>query len=147
MKNLSILSLLTAAILLMGLTPNDKDEAAEKLDWSVLANVEWVWDSNFYQVKFNDNQKKLDGKEMIVEGFMFPLEYTRQHSNFLVSASPMSDCFFCGPGEAESMVYVRTVEPIDYNHRPMALQGTFHLVTDASMGIIYELKDARLVNR
>jgi hypothetical protein len=147
MKKFTILSILSAAILLMGFAPNDQNEEADKLDWSVLAKVEWVWDSNFYQVKFNDNQKALDGKEMIVEGFMFPLEYTRKHSNFLVSASPMSDCFFCGPGEAESMVFVKTVEPIDYTHRPMAVQGTFRLVTDASMGIIYELENARVVNR
>jgi hypothetical protein len=147
MKNLSILSLLSISILILGFAPKDKNDAAEKLDWSVLANVEWAWDNNFYQVKFNDSQKALNGKEMIVEGFMFPLEYTRKHSNFLISPSPMSDCFFCGPGEAESMVYVRTVEPVDYNHRPVALQGTFLLVSDASMGIIYELKDARIVNR
>ena len=108
-------------------------------------NVDWVWENNFYSAKFNDQQRELDGQELIVEGFMFPLEYTRKHQNFLVSSSPMSQCFFCGPGEAESMVYVRTTEPIDYTNRRMKVKGTFKLVSDASMGIIYELQNAQVV--
>ncbi|TVR32322.1 MAG: DUF3299 domain-containing protein [Balneolaceae bacterium] len=141
------LLLFAISIFLLGFVSNVDAEETDKLDWKVLANVEWIWDSNFYQVNFNEKQKELDGREMIVEGFMFPLEYTRKHSNFLVSSSPMSDCFFCGPGEAESMVYVKTKEPIDYTHRVMAVKGTFRLVSDASMGIIYELDNAEVVRQ
>ena len=141
------LFLLTISMFLLGFVSNNDEDKTDKLEWSVLSNVEWIWDSNFYRVNFNEKQKELDGKEMIIEGFMFPLEYTRQHSNFLVSSSPMTDCFFCGPGEAESMVYIRTTNPVDYTRSIMAVKGTFKLVSDASMGIIYELENAEVVKR
>jgi hypothetical protein len=117
----------------------------EVLKWEILSDVEWEWKDEFYEAKFNEKQRELDGKEIIIEGFMFPLEYSKKHKNFLVSASPMSDCFFCGPGEAESMVYVKTDEAVDYTYSQMKVEGTFKLVSDASMGIIYELENARVV--
>jgi len=146
MKELSILFLLFAALFAGENLVSENDEP-EKLDWSILADIEWVWEENFYEVKFTESQKELDGKDMIVEGFMFPLEFSNKHSHFLVSPAPMSACYFCGPGEAESMVYVKTSEPIDYTFNTLSVQGTFRLVTDASMGIIYELEDARVVKK
>lgn len=128
-----------------GILYASNNDEAETVNWQDLTKVEWVWEDGFYQAIFNDAQKALDGKTMIVEGFMFPLEYTRRHQNFLVSSAPMGNCFFCGPGEAESMVYVQTEEPVEYSQRPMKVKGTFKLVSDASMGIIYELKDAKVI--
>jgi hypothetical protein len=145
MKKFGISLLLILSCTLFGFTNSLSDTDTEVLRWEVLVNVDWVWENNFYSAKFNDQQRELDGQELIVEGFMFPLEYTRKHQNFLVSSSPMSQCFFCGPGEAESMVYVRTTEPIDYTNRRMKVKGTFKLVSDASMGIIYELENAEVV--
>lgn len=145
MKKFGISLLLIVNCTLFGFTNSVNDNDTDVLRWEILVNVEWVWEDDFYNAKFNDQQRELDGQELIVEGFMFPLEYTRKHQNFLVSSSPMSQCFFCGPGEAESMVYVRTTEPVDYTNRKMKVKGTFKLVSDASMGIIYELEDAEIV--
>jgi len=145
MKKFGISLLLLLSCSLFGFTTSVSDSETDTLRWEVLVNVEWVWEDDFYSAKFNDQQKELDGQELIVEGFMFPLEYTRKHQNFLVSSSPMSQCFFCGPGEAESMVYVKTMEPIDHTNRKMKVKGTFKLVSDASMGIIYELENAEVV--
>ncbi len=129
-----------------GLLYASNENEIETIDWQDLARVEWEWkDDGFYHATFNDTQKALDGKTMIVEGYMFPLEYTRKHKNFMVSSAPMGNCFFCGPGEAESMVYVQTEEPVEYTQRPMKVKGIFKLVSDASMGVIYELKDAEVV--
>lgn len=116
-----------------------------KVKWEDLADVEWIWENEFYQVKFGEPAQRLDGKEVLVEGFMFPLEYTRTHTTFLVSASPMTNCFFCGPGEAESMILINAVDEVEYLYTPIRLQGTFKLVHDASMGIIYEMDDVKWV--
>lgn len=145
MKKFGISLLLIISCTLFGFSNSTNDSDTDILRWEVLVNVDWVWENNFYSANFNDQQRELDGQELIVEGFMFPLEYTRKHQNFLVSSSPMSQCFFCGPGEAESMVYVRTTEPVDYTNRRMKVKGTFKLVSDASMGIIYELENAQVV--
>lgn len=144
MRKALLITLFTFLILAAFAKEAERNDS-EVLNWAVLANVHWVWADNFYQANFNDEQKELDGQELIVEGFMFPLEYTRRHQNFLVSSSPMSQCFFCGPGEAESMVYVRTTQPVDYTYSRMKVRGTFRLISDASMGIIYELTDAVVV--
>lgn len=122
-----------------------ESDSDETLKWEILANVHWVWEDGYYQAQFTDRQKELDGQEIVVQGFMFPLEYTRKHRNFLVSASPMGMCFFCGPGEAESMVYVKSVEDVEQSNGTMKVKGTFKLVTDPSQGIIYQLDNARVV--
>lgn len=148
MKPIKYLFLLSALLLLPALLADaatSESDSDEKLRWEILANVEWVWEDGYYQTVYTERQKELDGKTVVVEGFMFPLEYTRKHRNFLVSASPMGNCFFCGPGEAESMVYVQAIEDVEHTNRPMKVKGTFKLVTDASQGILYELKDATVV--
>lgn len=151
MKLLKYLSAILLSFLLLPVLVTDaalaesEPETEEKLPWEALTNVEWIWEDGFYQAQFTDRQKELDGKEMVVEGFMFPLEYTRKHRNFIISASPMGNCFFCGPGEAESMVYVQAIEDVEHTNGPMKVKGTFHLVSDASQGIIYELKNATVV--
>lgn len=145
MKRLSSILLLSLSFVLAGFTSDEMNNNTEVLKWEILSDVEWEWKDEFYEAKFNEKQQELDGKEIIIEGFMFPLEYSKKHKNFLVSASPMSDCFFCGPGEAESMVYVKTDEAVDYTYSQMKVEGTFKLVSDASMGIIYELENARVV--
>ena len=140
-------SLLLALLMtLTGFTARTNVDDTRTLNWDVLAKVEWEFNDEYYVAKFNEKQKALDGKELIIEGFMFPLEYTRKHSNFLVSSSPMTDCFFCGPGEAESMVYVKVNDPVEYTNSTIKVKGTFELVSDASMGIIYELNDAQVVD-
>ncbi|TVR19146.1 MAG: DUF3299 domain-containing protein [Balneolaceae bacterium] len=124
---------------------NLNESETEALNWEALSAVEWIFEDGFYHALFNEEQEALDGKTMIVQGYMFPLEYTRRHQTFIVSSAPMGMCFFCGPGEAEGMVYVQTNDPIDYSQRPIKLKGTFGLVRDPSMGVIYELKDAELI--
>ena len=137
--------LLILSFLVTGFTGMYEDEEPETLEWDVLADVEWVFEDNYYRAVFNEKQRKLDGKELIVHGFMFPIEYTRRHSNFIVSSAPMGFCFFCGPGEAESMVYVQLEEPVEYTQNPIKAKGTFKLVSDVGMGIIYELTNATIV--
>ncbi len=122
----------------------EKDDVIT-INWEILANVNWEWDGEFYKAEFSEEVKKLDGKEVIVEGFMFPIEYTRKHRSFLISSSPMGNCFFCGPGEAESMVYVLSEEPVDYTIKTFKMQGTFTLVDDVTMGILYQLENAKPV--
>jgi hypothetical protein len=123
------------------------DEDTEVLNWDTLSEVQWEFNGEYYVAKFNEKQKEYNGKELIIEGFMFPLEYTREHYTFLISSSPMSNCFFCGPGEAESMVYVKLNDPTEYTYSSLKVKGTFKLVSDASMGIIYELKDSEVLSK
>lgn len=140
-----ILVMLTSGLMSVFAASGNDSETTEKVNWSDLTNVHWVWEDGFYQAQFTDRQKELDGKVLIIEGFMFPLEYTRKHRNFLVSATRMGNCFFCGPGEAESMVYVKSVEDVEHTNRTLKVKGTFRLISDASQGIIYQLDNARVV--
>lgn len=126
-------------------TGNLNDSEVEVVNWDDLSSIEWNFEYGYYRAVFNETQEALEGKTLIVQGYMFPLEYTRRHQAFIVSSAPMGMCFFCGPGEAEGMVYVQTKDPIDYSRRPIKLKGTFGLVRDPSMGVIYELKDAELI--
>lgn len=145
MKCIKFGTILFIATVLIGFSSPIETEKPEKLDWSLLSGVDWVMEDGYYTARFSDRQKELDGMEVVIEGFMFPLEYTRQHRNFIISASPMSNCFFCGPGEAESMVLIQSQEGVEHSNRTLKMKGTFKLVSDPSKGILYELENASLV--
>ena len=143
--NNTLKSLLGVSFALFLIAASPVNDEIIKIKWEDLTDVEWIWENNFYQVRFGETAEQLDGNEVLVEGFMFPLEYTRMHTTFLVSASPMTNCFFCGPGEAESMIMVNSNDEVEYLYTPIKMKGTFKLIHDASMGVIYELEDAEFV--
>lgn len=141
----SIKTSISIALSLFFIAASPMNDEVIKIKWEDLTDVEWIWENDFYQVRFGDAAEELDGKVVVVEGFMFPLEYTRMHTTFLVSASPMTNCFFCGPGEAESMIMVNSKDEVEYLYTPIKMKGTFKLIHDASMGVIYELEDAEFI--
>lgn len=54
---------------------------------------------------FTDELKKLEGKEITLEGFFVPFA-PEDDDYIIVSKFPMSQCFFCGGGGPESVAEV-----------------------------------------
>lgn len=150
MKNYSAKLLMIAFLLIYGDvygngTDSQENKTVINLDWEVLLEVDWILTSYSMDAVLSDNIKELHGKTVIVEGFMFPLEFKRKHKRFLLSRWPMIECQFCGPGEAESMIFIETDQELAYDTKMFRIQGTFMLSDDVEMGILYELKNARQV--
>ena len=58
----------------------------------------------FLVPSFGESVKKLEGKEVTIKGYMIPTDVSGE--NYVISANPMSSCFFCGGSGPESMVEV-----------------------------------------
>lgn len=58
-----------------------------------------------YHPVFTDNIRKLEGREVVLEGFYVPFA-PGEGDYIILSKFPMSQCFFCGGGGPESVAEV-----------------------------------------
>jgi hypothetical protein len=52
------------------------------------------------------------------------------------------DCAFCMPGGPESLVEVKTKQPLAYGFAPIVLSGKLAVLKDDPTGVFYRLTDA-----
>jgi uncharacterized protein len=119
-------------------------DRADVLPWPLLTAVKSRTEKNRVLPLFQPDQLALDGKVQRVQGFMMPLQPGERQRHFLVSAIPLT-CAFCVPGGAESMVEVRTRQPVAYTQEPVVVEGRFSVLRDDPTGIFYRMTDAAAV--
>lgn len=124
--------------------------AQTDLSWEILLDAKFKYtydveqDIWYNKPTFNDKLKKLEDKEVVVEGFMVPVDVTGD--TYVLSAFPYSACFFCGAAGKESVMEIRMK---DDNQRfkmdqMLTFKGTLELVDDV-YGLMYLLKDAEVM--
>lgn len=133
--------ILFISAILIGFLPAESDTVS-KVSWKTLSKVNWVLKDGDYHIQFSDEVEKLHGQTIEIAGFMFPLKSGSGEEEFLLSANPISGCFYCAPGSSESFIMIYPDQKIDFTFDPIALEGTFELVRDDFYGIVYQLKDA-----
>ena len=116
-------------------------ERKDVVSWKLLAQVELVKVKDRFQPQFSAGVAALDAKEVKVQGFMMPLEMGDKQSHFILAAAPV-DCAFCMPGGPESLVEVKTKQPIAYGMAPIVLSGKLAVLKDDPTGVFYRLTDA-----
>ena len=96
-----------------------------------------------YEPVFGKSQQVLDGKQVIIEGYVIPFD---EDEEFLaLSANPYASCFFCGEGSAASVISMylknkgKKYKIDDFKN----FVGTLHLNSDDPQEFYYILKDAR----
>jgi hypothetical protein len=94
--------------------------------------------------KFEKAVAALDGREIAIKGFMFPLEMAEKQSRFLLSAYPPS-CPFCLPGEPSQLIEVNCAKPVGFTYNPVLIKGRLRVLRDDPYGLFYRMTDARLV--
>lgn len=114
---------------------------ADVVPWSVLTAVRTKNEKNRLVPVFGQAQLALHQKTQRIQGFMMPLEPGERQRHFLLSAVPLT-CSFCVPGGPESMVEVRTREPVRYAMEPVVVEGRFLVLTDDPYGLYYRITDA-----
>jgi hypothetical protein len=83
----------------------------KNITWETLKDVKFTdkWSEEFqayYQVpKFGAALKALDGKEVIIKGYIIPIDVIEDY--YVLSANPYSSCFFCGQAGPESVMEVQ----------------------------------------
>lgn len=96
---------------------------------------------------FSDEVKKLEGQEVKVKGFLFPLEEEEKQKHFLLSAYPPS-CAFCLPAGPSQLVEVTLDEGIDFTYDPLMISGKMILLQkedDLSSGLFYRMDHAQII--
>lgn len=122
-----------------------------ELDWKVLMNIEYKLkyfeqvDAEMYAPVFGNAVKSLDGKEVIIEGFVIPLD---QEGEILsLSFNPYASCFFCGKASPASVVsmYLKNKSKRYYVDDFRKFKGTLHLNFDDPNEFYYILRNAKEV--
>jgi hypothetical protein len=138
MKRTLFAILFLAALTAVAQTLPDRKDV---VSWKLLAQVELVKVKDRYQPQFAAGVAALDAKEVKVQGFMMPLEMGDKQSHFILAATPQ-DCAFCMPGGPESLVEVKTRQPVAYGVGPVVLSGKLAVLKDDPTGVFYRLTDA-----
>ena len=141
MPRMKLIALATAALLSAAAYAQTLVERKDVVSWKLLAQVELVKVKDRYQPQFSSGVAALDAKEVKVQGFMMPLEMGDKQSHFILSAMPV-DCAFCMPGGPESLVEVKTKQPLAYGFAPVVLTGKLAVLKDDPTGVFYRLTDA-----
>ncbi len=119
--------------------------------WDVLADMDVEVEvlgplRSVFHVNYTPEVKALDGREIRLMGFIYPLAAGIAHERFLLTAWPPS-CPFCLPAGPSQMVEVHAAAPIEFSDGAVLLGGAFEVLEDDPSGMYYRMHGARLIER
>ena len=104
--------------------------------------IEWTG----VRPKFKDAIKKLNSKEILVQGYMFPLEESEEQSLFLLGPFPLS-CPYHPHVSSNLLIEVHAKKPVFFSYDLVNIKGKLELVPkDDDYNIFFRLNDAKLVS-
>lgn len=122
------------------------------INWRVLGATREVsvktvtkdgFDLEYLKPEFPKPVQDLNGKTIIIKGFMFPLEQTEGQKLFLFGPFPVSCPFHYHVGPS-LVIEVHAENPVKFSYDPITLSGTMELVPDdPEYGVFFRLKHAR----
>jgi hypothetical protein len=116
-------------------------ERNDVVSWKLLSQVELVKQKDRYVAQFSSNVTALNKKEVKMQGFMLPLQMGDKQTHFVLTAMPQT-CSFCMPGGPESMVEVKSKQPVKYTFDVIVMGGKLEVLKDDPTGVFYRLTDA-----
>lgn len=95
--------------------------------------------------EFSDTLKKLDGTEIIMQGYMFPLGQGGKQPVFLFGPFPVS-CPFHYHMPPNLLIEAHAKKPLDFSYDAINIKGRLELVpSDDEYNVFYRLNDATLM--
>lgn len=94
---------------------------------------------------FSDPINALEGQVVELKGYIIPVEGYKSHTEFIFSAYPYNMCFFCGGAGPETVMEVKSKEPIKYVADQIKLKGKLILNADDINRLMYILEEAELI--
>jgi len=130
------------------LTIKDRLTESIELEWEILMDIEYKiryykdLDLEIYSPIFNEKLKSLDGKEVVIEGFVIPFD--EEGDIISLSFNPYASCFFCGKASPASIISMQLKSKtsrykIDDFKK---FKGILYLNYDDPEEFYYVLKDA-----
>lgn len=130
---------------------NDENESLETENtWKTLSRI--TYKKEFDELMgfkidkpvFSNKVLALQDKEIIIKGYIIPVEGYKSHNEFILSAFPYNMCFFCGGAGPETVMEVEAKEPVKYQADAIYLKGTLKLNADDINRLMYKIVDAVL---
>lgn len=119
--------------------------------WNVLAKTKLKKTDNPDIVKphFPNEVLSLDGKSVIISGFMLPMESTEKFTHFMLSKRTPT-CFFCAPGTQAEIIEVFANKPTIWESDLIKIKGTMKLLHKEEGGadtsfFFFQIKDAKVI--
>ena len=98
-----------------------------------------------YRPVFSENIRKLDSQDILVQGYMFPLEQDDEQSLFLLGPFPLS-CPYHPHTQSNLLIEVHAKKPVLFSYDAVNIKGELELVAkDDEYNMFYRLKNAELV--
>ena len=126
--------------------------AQNQSTWKVLSKVqiEKRFDELLnYEIDFptfSDEVKALNGKEIVLEGWIIPLDELRGENYFVLSALPFANCFFCGGAGPETVLEVFSEKNIKFTEKRIKVKGVLNINADDPLKLMYILQKAELID-
>jgi uncharacterized protein len=114
---------------------------ADVVAWSLLTDIKTEVKNRRIVPVYTPAVSALNQKTQRLQGFMVPLGPGEQQRHFLLASVPPT-CSFCTPGGPESMVEVRTREPVKYSLNAVVVEGRFHVLQNDPYGLYYRITEA-----
>jgi hypothetical protein len=100
------------------------------------------YDDCIIKPDYSDAIKALDGKEVTLMGFMFPLEPSETQKVFLIGPYPLSCPFHYHIGPSQ-VVEVLAEEGFTFSYDPITVKGILKLRFNEETGVFYYLENAK----
>jgi len=95
--------------------------------------------------KFSEKILELDSKEILIQGYMFPLEQSEKQSLFLLGPFPVS-CPYHPHTSANLLIEVTSKKPILFTYDAVNIKGDLELVPrDDEYNVFFRLRNAQLI--
>ncbi len=96
---------------------------------------------------FKDEIKKLESKEILVQGYMFPLDQAEKQSLFLLIPFPLS-CPYHPHVSSNLLLEIHAENPVLFSYDPVNIKGELELVPkDDEYNVFFRLNNAKLVSK
>ncbi|MFN7112766.1 MAG: DUF3299 domain-containing protein [Alphaproteobacteria bacterium] len=120
-------------------------------DWQVFGRTKQIeytekgksgYDRIGVRPEFQDDLKKLDGQNILVRGFMFPMDQNEEQSVFLLGPFPLT-CPYHYHVSNNLIIETRVKKPLAFSYDAVTLRGRLELVPrDDDYNTFYRLHDA-----
>lgn len=125
----------------------------DAISWSIFAKTKELGECKddaqglticLIKPQYSPQIEAFDNKEVILMGFMFPLQQDELQTQFLLGPYPMS-CPFHFHTRPSIVVEVLTAKPVKFSFDAVKLKGVLSLEYNQDTGVFYYLKEARLI--
>lgn len=112
--------------------------------WRRLRATEIRFDpaTQMYSASFPASVRAMEGRPLVLEGYMLPLSYERMTTHFLISPyTPV--CPYHPPAEPDELAEAMLIDPVEAGYHRVRVDGTLRLVSDPWKGLFFRLEAAR----